>query len=331
MKKELELKLNYKKFPLINCPICNSRDFKFVTSRFDSGQIVECVCCKHIYLNPTIPSEELNKIYENYCLPYNSNEADLEVIRNRVEGWFKDINGPYQHSLKYLEGNLGFSRKRILDIGCGPGRFLSECKKMGAFVTGLDISPSSSKLAKEFFDLDIVELTLKDSIEKAILKKESFDYIFAFEIIEHVENPVDFLTDIHHLLSSNGLAFFSTPNFQLFFLMKQNAPAVSNWKEHIQFFTPTTLSNILSKSGFNVNLLTTLDNQELGDRLKQGTARSPFINGIWQKIRLNKTIYNIKNLFFNFLNKFKTKADINLYNGTSLFCVAGKGTSVIPG
>src|SRR5436309_16139380 len=77
--------------PEVPCPICQSRSFATVAFRFDSGRLVACNDCGHIFLNPTFTDEMLVEIYRTY---HDSGEerSEMEII----EAWFNTPGGQYQ-------------------------------------------------------------------------------------------------------------------------------------------------------------------------------------------------------------------------------------------
>src|SRR5262249_17201042 len=204
----------------ISCPVCDSDQSAFLAHRFDSGSIVSCSGCGHAYLNQTLSDKALKEIYRQYHVAANDDE-----MMNIIDGWFNDPEGPYKYAIEDVEKNGGFAGKKVLEVGCGPGRFLNACAERGARVTGFDISPGAKRLAKERFGLELTSIDLNNLPEPD--PDGVFDFVFAFEIIEHVRKPVEFLKKLKHFMFSKGRLFISTPNFYLFRSMGTIAPALS--------------------------------------------------------------------------------------------------------
>lgn len=312
------MKIDYSTLPKIDCPVCGSEQNLLITKRFDNGPIVKCCSCNHIYLNVSFTDDVLKQMYDNY---HGINQIkDLAII----EGWFADSDGVYQIALRKIIELGGIKNKNLLEIGCGVGRFLYECKLQGANVTGIDISPGSVALAKKYFNLDIVQVDLSEALSCGIVKKESFDLVCIFELIEHVKFPLAFLQDICYVLKPGGNLIISTPNFEYFYFLGKSADVVTRWQEHLQFFTPETLEDIIIKAGFKSLLVTTVNNLEFGDRMKQKFSRNLFVNKLWVFVRNIKVVYKLKDIFFSQLNACKTREDIKLFNGTCIFSVSKK-------
>lgn len=182
------IQIDYAQMPEINCPMCSDESFEIVTHRFDSGRIVRCSACGHIYLNPTLSDEMLTRIYKSY----HGHGEDDQALMGMLKGWFSDAAGPYQLALKLIDECGGFEGKNVLEIGCGPGFFLNACRSQGDQVTGVDLSLHTVELAKAEFGIDVIYSGFETAASEGVLPKQTYDLVFAFEIIEHVSIPVFF-------------------------------------------------------------------------------------------------------------------------------------------
>ncbi len=303
------------------CPLCDSKSFSLVTIRFDSGRIVRCAECGHTYLNPTLTDEMLSAIYQSY----HASEDD-SLLMETVEAWFRDAKGPYQYALDFVERWGGFGGKRVLEVGCGPARFLHECRGRGAHVSGVDISPGAVRLAKQRFNMEVICQAVEDAMGNGRLRRSAFNMVFAFEVVEHVKKPGSFVEALYELLEPGGLLFVSTPNFHLFHFMGGAAPAVSQWVEHIHFFDPLSLANLIRRHNFEIVVHTTLNPLTYGDRLKQVFVTIPSVNRIWRRLRGIPPLYSAKEMIFRLLDKHKTEGDAKAWNGTCVMLIGKKIT-----
>ena len=96
---------------------------------------------------------------------------------------------------------------RILDLGCGSGALCLRLFDRGFEVTGCDGMPEAFKLSGSipFYSTDL-NGTFADFFP------EKFDAIVATEIIEHIENPRNFVRQCRSLLKPKGKLFLTTPN-----------------------------------------------------------------------------------------------------------------------
>lgn len=296
-------RVNYEALKPSNCPVCSGNRYQTVTRRFDSGRLVECLHCGHIFLNPTLPADALQAIYHGY----HASAADEDMLE-MIRGWVADGSGAYQWALRKVGERGGFRKKRVLEIGCGPGVFLNECRSRGADVLGVDPSPRAARLASRQ-GLHMIDSTFEHALEQGWLGPRAFDLVFAFEVIEHVPRPGAFLDALHDLLVLGGALYLSTPNFQLFYLMGAAAPAVTNWQEHLHFFTPKSLRSRLEERGFKEICVETLSPLTVADRQKQVLLHRAWIRSAWGVLRHWTAVRRLKDTFFARLGAHREVTD----------------------
>lgn len=311
------IQIDYAQMPEINCPMCSAASFEIVTYRFDSGRIVRCAQCGHVYLNPTLSDAMLESIYESYHGRNND-----KALMSMIEGWFIDPASPYQFALKLIENENGFLGQNVLEIGCGPGHFLNACRSRGARVTGIDLSPHAVELAKAEFGIDVIYSSFEAAASEGVLSKQNYDLVFAFEVIEHVKHPGVFLSLVFDLLKPGGKLLLSTPNFGLYYLMGKTAQVVNQCSEHLHFFDPDSLASAVTRCGFEPIEVTTLGSMNYGDRQKQKLASNNLVAAVWKRLRGVAWIYRIKDLIFGYLNHHKEPAGVKSLDGIDVFCCA---------
>lgn len=102
---------------------------------------------------------------------------------------------------------------RVLDVGCGSGKYVVECAKAGAEVKGIDISPEMIRLAKEFCETNHVSASL--SVGDATKKLENgFDVCCALGVIEYFQDPTIILRNMVDTAKSKVI--FSVPKLFAF-------------------------------------------------------------------------------------------------------------------
>lgn len=117
--------------------------------------------------------------------------------------YFEAVNR-YLFALKHLKkGQL------VLDLGCGTGYGCAILFKKGS-VIGVDNSEEAISFAqKKFSKYAKFEI---GNAENLNFKRESFDLVCAFEVIEHLKNPNKMLEEIVRVLKKQGNLIISTPN-----------------------------------------------------------------------------------------------------------------------
>ncbi len=145
---------------------------------------------------------------------------------------------------------------RLLDVGCALGYFLGCCDQHGLETYGIEVDEDSLEKAKKE---TCAALFLRD-VNKglALFEKDFFDYVTAFDVIEHLDDPAFFLKECLRILKGGGLLIVTTPNLasaaRMIFRDK--------WygymdKTHQHFFTPTTLASVFEQVGYKIKRLET--------------------------------------------------------------------------
>lgn len=221
------------------CPICGPSASAVLRYSFDPYKVVACSSCGLNYLSPRLTQEAILKLYKDEAY-YNSNVAGqgydeyLEISEN----WEKTFTRRLKQIAPYK------SSGRALDIGCGPGYFLSAAQKMGFDVYGLDPSDYIVEMAKKAWG-ERVQLGL---IESANYEPESFDLIVAFDTFEHIYDPNKFLQAIHSFLKPGGVLAITTPD-PTSTLSKISGKNWVSYKlpEHVFYWSPETIRRVLKK------------------------------------------------------------------------------------
>ena len=105
--------------------------------------------------------------------------------------------------------------KTLLDVGCGDGLNAVMLAKMGAKVTGIDVSPKAIELARRRGDVNGVSDRLSliaAPLETADLPPDSFDLIWADGILHHVLDDLELVLDrLARWVKPEGLLVFAEP------------------------------------------------------------------------------------------------------------------------
>lgn len=133
------------------------------------------------------------------------------VSRNSQEEWEKGVNS---NLLSLLEESIGgFSGKRVLDLGGGPGHYSVAFAKLGALVTWHDISERYKKFAFQKSKENQVEIDfslgyMDDALSK--FGKNSFDLVFNRICWYYSYNDKTFSKVIYDLVAPGGLGYVDT-------------------------------------------------------------------------------------------------------------------------
>lgn len=158
-----------------------------------------------------------------------------------------------------LDDNVPFEGLRILDIGCGGGLLSEPMARLGADVVGADaaggnIPVAQVHAAKSGLDIDYRHTTAEAMAEAG----EQFDVVLNMEVVEHVADPLAYLTACRSLLKPRGLMVCSTINRnpKSFMMAIIGAEHIMRWlpkgtHEWNKFITPDELFELISNAGLN--------------------------------------------------------------------------------
>ncbi len=235
----------------IRCVLCGSDDAEVAASGWDfeyhtvpdEFRFVRCRRCGHLYLNPRPAGADLDVIYPADYYAFSSGGNPLVArLRRRWEGG----------KVRLYRDLVGEGPRRILDVGCGNGRFLSLLREFGCpdwQLVGID------------FDEDVVSECREAGFEAHASRIEdfsegegSFDAIIMLQLIEHVEDPVQICQRVHALLRPGGHFIVETPNLAgLDYRIFQG-----RWWGHYHFprhwnlFSTESLHRMLEDHGFRI-------------------------------------------------------------------------------
>ena len=157
-----------------------------------------------------------------------------------------------------ITANLPFNGLKILDIGCGGGLLSEPMARLGANVVGADAAERNIPVAKVHAQNSGLEIDYRHTSAEEIAKtSEKFDVVLNMEVIEHVADPLGFLTACKQLLEPNGLMLCSTINRnpKSYLMAIIGAEHVMRWlpkgtHDWNKFITPDELFDLLKNAGF---------------------------------------------------------------------------------
>ena len=118
----------------------------------------------------------------------------------------------YEHMHRYAIAHELCKGKRTLDYGCGEGYGTAILAKNASSVVGVDVDPEAIKHSKDTY-ADFSNATFQ-RLESSLLPFPDghFEFITCFEVIEHVTNQEEILSELSRVLSPTGTLLISTPN-----------------------------------------------------------------------------------------------------------------------
>lgn len=153
----------------------------------------------------------------------------------------------YKFTTSFVKG------KTVLDIACGVGYGTNLLAQAGALrADGVDISPDLISYAKSTFQ-EVENVSFCTGNICHYQAPSQYDVITCFETIEHVEDYLGALANLHTLLKRDGLLCISSPNRLITSPRADSLTDKPSNKFHVQEFTVEELGHALRNSGFSVD------------------------------------------------------------------------------
>jgi len=225
-------------------------EYRTVAGEF---QMVRCRCGL-VYMNPRPDTGALDVIYPPNYYAY-------ELAKKRARGGVTDSRladfmarravarlAPYVARVK----GAASAPYKVLDIGCGDGSVLSEwARALAAPVQteGVEMNAAAAAVARAAGHRVHVA-----RVEEARLQPASFDLVYSFHVIEHVEDPVAFLTAARAAVRPCGLVLVDTPNVDTldFRLFSGGSWGAYHFPRHFTLYDPRTITALAHVTGFEV-------------------------------------------------------------------------------
>ncbi len=196
--------------------------------------IVKCNECGLVYLNPRPKKSELGKYY-----PIASY-------------WGTDVDRAQSYGFLYRLILAQKKTGRILDIGAGTGMFLSYFAEQGWRTDGVEYSKGAVQYAQKKFNLKLKKGDFLDFH----FPRHTYDVITLNNVLEHLYEPVETLTEVYKTLKKDGILVITVPNSKSlgFTLFGKNWYALQP-PRHVTHFSDTTLTQMLESAGFRVKTI----------------------------------------------------------------------------
>ncbi len=158
-----------------------------------------------------------------------------------------------------LKSPSPFSGLRILDIGCGGGLLAEPMARLGAEVVGADAAERNIPVAQVHAEQSGLTIDYRHTTaEDMAAAGEQFDVVLNMEVVEHVADPLGYLTACRQLLKPGGLHVCSTINRnpKSFMMAIVGAEHIMRWlpkgtHEWSKFITPDELFDLMRQAGLN--------------------------------------------------------------------------------
>jgi 2-polyprenyl-3-methyl-5-hydroxy-6-metoxy-1,4-benzoquinol methylase len=217
------------------CRLCGSTHTRRL---FTKGQTPywECADCGFRFATPHTNPNFVTAIgdYEAAYLQYLGPDESDEANQSSLYDWMQRITP--------LEG------RRLLDIGAGSGKLVRFLRARRVEAHGIE--PSRALFDRFLATEEAFTCAMLDQYRSA--GAAPFDIVTAFDVIEHVPDPVAFLGDVAALVEPGGMFFASTPDAG-----SVPARAFGRWWHfyypyHLSYFAPRSLARAAEPHGLHI-------------------------------------------------------------------------------
>ena len=150
-----------------------------------------------------------------------------------------------KHALEFLKASS--AKGKLLDVGCGVGTFAKLAEELGLEVYALDPAEEAIRYARENFGL---KNAVAGSIRCIPPTWRNFDFITAFEVLEHLQQPRELAKKIHELLAAGGYFIMSVPNRDRLNVKLRRREISDYPPNHLTRWSKDTLNLFLNDLGF---------------------------------------------------------------------------------
>lgn len=211
--------------------------------------IIACAMCGFTHAVPLPDPAALEREYrENY---YSEEKPTYLTHAGEDQDWFKLAQSD---RLAAFERLLAGDRRRLLEIGSGPGFFLKTAQERGWTVQGIEPSRQAAAHAREL-GVEVVEGFFNADTAPTLGR---YDVVHLNNVLEHTPAPIELLLLARECLEPGGLICVGVPNdFSPLQIAATKADDIEDWwiapPHHLNYFDFDSLSDLLTRLGFEVS------------------------------------------------------------------------------
>ena len=219
---------------LRQCPVCQGSGNRYA----DRGEyeIFRCAACTLLYTSPVPGADELENLYRN----------EWSVPAGQTYSHRKKPTRAWRLSLRAKKLRRLAAGDSLLEIGCGPGDFLRGARLAGfTSITGVEPGDGEAEYARSLGFEVHQQMFLEVDFANA-----RFDVIVSRQVIEHVRDPVEFLSAATALLRPGGCIMLETPCSSHFKARRAGKDWRYLWPPwHLNLFNEKSFAALFEKCG----------------------------------------------------------------------------------
>ena len=242
----------------LGCPLCGNKDCApFLTPPNSPGPIIKCVECAFVFVSPIEEPDQL--ILDGPVLFDRPQELLFSSDPDLIAGsWEEPVIHEYlleeisrrSNAAEALTKIHRFRKPpgKLLDIGSFCGIFLDTARHAGWECQGIEPLVMPAIYSRAHFGLSVIT----DTLRKNTFPPASFDVITAFQVFEHMVDPVGELEKIRKILKPNGLLVLEVPNIDVFLVDLLRNRHRHFVHDHVSFFGLKSFRFLMELCGFRL-------------------------------------------------------------------------------
>lgn len=220
-------------------------------------------------------------------------------------------------AIKFIKHNFSFKEgARVLEIGCGEGQIIKSLSSEGIKCVGLEPGPQVLEIENKNLSV-IRDFFPSDNLQG------KFDLILHFGVIEHIEDPVNFLRDQIKFLKDDGSIICGFPDFEA----DLKAGDISMFlHEHFNYFTKYSIGKVADLAG--LKLIKSHESEGGGlvfAKLVREENKNRYVYDLFLEKKFIERFKNLKNNVQKFFNNVE-QSDVAVYcplRAMNLFYILG--------
>ena len=230
-----------------SCPICESSDFKEIIyvaqapkfhvisaetelteHLFGEVQLVECSNCQHLF-NNTIQANEKNPGHGSFSTNAPVSQSMVDRRKKIMEFLSAD-------------GELSLN---VLEVGAGSGALAALFAESKNVVTVVEPEPTLDTESLEKQGIRVI----RDVWPTCQLLAKQFDLILCVQVLEHTEQPREFLLELVNYINDDGRIYLEVPSGDW---VKMHGSAADVHFPHWNYFTEATIQKLAAECNLDI-------------------------------------------------------------------------------
>jgi D-mycarose 3-C-methyltransferase len=228
--KNLKIILDLGEQPPANSFI-DQNELNFTESKFP----LRLFWCKDCYLVQLLDIVDKEYLFKNYFYMTSASKPIVDHFKKYAQEVYEE----------FLEGK---NDPFVVEIGSNDGSLLSEFKKLGTRILGIEPATNLSNLANQS-DITTKNDFFSSQVSRDIIKSSNVSVVVANNVIAHVEDLQDLMYGIKILIGNNGVFIFEVP-YLVDLIKKLEFDTI--YHEHLSYFSILPLLKLVEKFGLEI-------------------------------------------------------------------------------